>query len=323
MRRGVVMAHLVHVARSVELRLFLFICSLAAGGCLVQSVCYDDADCPVRQHCAIARGERSGSCLPRCEADVDCARGSYCDVASGRCESGDCLRDADCVAGFSCEVWRCTSTTPLRCPPEMVAVENRFCIDAFEAARPDADSEQPGSDESHATSRAGVLPWQVESNAAAHTACVAVGKKLCSEGQWLTACRGSRLTTYAYGDGYDPVICNGIDKYCACGAGTSCADRTPCPFAHCYQDCGAPFALDPTGSNPGCENGWAVFDLNGNLWEHVLDGDDTRVRGGAFNCLDSQQLHRCDYIPTSWTPSARGFRCCSPGLPQVQGGSAP
>jgi hypothetical protein len=51
--------------------------------------------------------------------------------------------------------------------------------------------------------------------------------------------------------------------------------------------------------------------MNGNVWEvvHSTDGQD-HFRGGAYNCLDSEALHRCDYDAT-WGPSARGFRCCA------------
>ena len=100
--------------------------------------------------------------------------------------------------------------------------------------------------------------------------------------------------------------------------GSLCAGHSPCPFPHCYTQCGgehryAPFRLEPTGYNPGCTNGYGVFDMNGNLWEHVFGGDERSIRGGAYNCSDSVTLHRCDYIPGDWEPSARGFRCCAAG----------
>ena len=169
-----------------------------------------------------------------------------------------------------------------------------------------------------AVSQKGVIPWRVVDNATAQQACEAAGKTLCTSRQWETACRGPTGKVYGYGDDYDPVICNGIDKYCQCPEGSPCEGHDPCPFPHCYTQCGAdyfytPFRLDPTGANPGCTNGYGVFDMNGNLWEHVFQGDERSIRGGAYNCADSVRLHRCDYIPGDWTPSDRGFRCCSAG----------
>lgn len=74
---------------------------------------------------------------------------------------------------------------------------------------------------------------------------------------------------------------------------------------------GGEFKLAPTGAFPDCVNEYGVYDLSGNLWEHTAHGDDTTVRGGAYNCVDSERLHRCDYIPGNWQPTALGFRCCA------------
>lgn len=133
----------------------------------------------------------------------------------------------------------------------------------------------------------GVIPWQVDSNATARAACAAAGKRLCKPEEWRLACKGPDGHVYAYGDTYEAKTCNGIDAF--------------------GRDA---FHLAATGSFPRCTNAWAIFDLNGNLWEHVAGGSDTTVRGGAYNCSDSAALHQCDYVPGSWIPSARGFRCC-------------
>jgi len=255
--------------------------------------------------------------LPGCQLDSvcysreDCPDGQFCDTDSGQCVAGECLVDADCGPLFVCDDGHCvpSGTGPSDCPEGMVSVADAYCIDIYEASRPDATEVSHGSDGSYATSRPGVVPWQVGSNREAQQACEAAGKDLCAEAEWTSACRGPDLLVYAYGDAYNPTTCNGIDKYCHCDQG-SCRGISPCPFPRCYDLCGADFHLNPTGVLPECTNTYAVFDMNGNLWEHVKGGDETRVRGGAFNCADSRNLHRCDYIPTTWAPSARGFRCC-------------
>jgi formylglycine-generating enzyme required for sulfatase activity len=168
-----------------------------------------------------------------------------------------------------------------------MAAVGDFCVDIYEASRGDATANSAGSDGSQAHSVAGVLPWQVGSNAEAALACKAAGKRLCSPAEWQTACEGLEKTVYAYGSSYSPTTCNGIDAFG-----------------------GYTFHVAPTGSFPGCTNAWGVFDMNGNVWEHVAGGTDTTIRGGAYNCSDSVTYHRCDYIPTIWTPSAKGFRCC-------------
>jgi formylglycine-generating enzyme required for sulfatase activity len=180
----------------------------------------------------------------------------------------------------------------------MVAIAGAFCLDRFEASRDDATAQDDGRDESVARSVAGVLPWQVQDNATAAAACAAAGKRLCADDEWRLACRGVDDTDYPYGDSYQPTTCNGIDAFGR-----------------------ASFHLAATGSFERCGNGWGAYDLSGNLWEHVAGGDDMHVRGGAYNCSDSAALHRCDYVPGSWTPSARGFRCCADGVAAADAGS--
>ncbi len=243
----------------------------------------------------------TGCVRSRCYDDQDCVAPRVCS-ATGRCVL-QCSQDEECGAGFECANHRCRphSVGPLSCPADMVSVAGTFCADRFEASRVDATDSSAGTDSSRALSVAGVLPWQVTDNATAARACAGSGKRLCSAQEWRVACRGPEDTAYSYGDDYDPLACNGIDAF-----GRSA------------------FHLAPTGSFPRCTNEWGLFDINGNLWEHVAAGSDETVRGGAYNCGDSAALHRCDYVPGSWAPSARGFRCClSPeSVPATDAGSA-
>lgn len=236
---------------------------LLHGGCLVTEYCYSSADCVSPQICL-----QNGSC------------------------GFECSRDTDCGEGMGCEDHRCRpkSAQPIECPADMVNIAEAFCIDRFEASRPDATSTSEGTQEDRAVSRSGVLPWQLfapDNNATARAACLAAGKDLCTSQQWRSACEGRAGTVYGYGNTYEPETCNGIDTFGLSG-----------------------FHLLPTGSQPRCRSDWGVYDINGNLWEHTLHGDNRTIRGGAYNCKDSQTLHRCDYIPGDWEPTARGFRCC-------------
>ncbi len=229
-----------------------------------------------------------GCVRERCYQDEDCPGDQVCG-ADGRCRY-PCVQDEDCGPGFECLDHRCRPKpppVPVTCPDDMVVVADSFCVDRYEASRPDADADHRGTGEDRATSRPGVLPWLVPDNATAEAACEAAGKRLCTAAEWETACRGPDGTVYAYGDTYDPEICNGIETF---GPGK--------------------FHLTPTGAFPDCTNEWGLYDINGNVWEHVLGGDARSVRGGAFNCSDSRTFHRCDYVPRTWTPAALGFRCC-------------
>ncbi len=191
-----------------------------------------------------------------------------------------------------------------QCPAGMVPVENQFCIDAYEASRVDATSSSSGSDESMAQSVSGVMPWKVSSLAEAEAACGAAGKRLCEPGEWYQACTGPDGTEYPYGDTYEAETCNGIDTHCDCEDGSH--------YDGCYYECGGSYYLLATGSLGSCTNEYGVFDISGNLWEYVAGAADDQVRGGAYNCGDSASTHKCDFDLT-WTPSARGFRCCHDG----------
>jgi len=162
-----------------------------------------------------------------------------------------------------------------------------YCIDIYEASRPDATALSAGNDNSAATSREGVLPWRVTDNEAADTACRAAGKWLCTPEEWEYACRGPADTVYTYGDTYGAQMCNGLDTY---GEGNH--------------------HMTPTGTFDNCTNGFGVFDMSGNVWEHTDNGDGTTVRGGAYNCYYPATRLRCDYVPGDWVPTALGFRCC-------------
>ena len=245
------------------------------------------------------------SCSPeqRCYRDEDCDGIKICN-AVGECQY-KCLKKEDCGTGFLCEKHECvldpnydpggggggTVVKRFVCPDGMVSIEDTYCIDPYEASKPDATATSEGKDESHAVSKAGVRPWRIgDNNAGAQAACEAAGKRLCTATEWEFSCHGVNNTVYGYGDTYDPAICNGIDTFGNPG-----------------------FKIMPTGSFPDCTNGWGVYDMSGNLWEHTAGGNAKTVRGGAYNCVDSRGNHRCSYVPMTWTPLALGFRCCADG----------
>ncbi len=261
---------------SMSLCGFVILFALWTHGCLVEEKCFQNADCDSPKIC-----DADGECVYECDNSGDCSEGFTCE-------------NHECVPGASSE-------EPLDCPEGMASIADAYCMDVYEASRPDATANNPGEDGSSANSMEGVLPWRVTDNDEGRAACEAAGKSLCTSDQWRFACRGSNDLNYAYGNSYDPDICNGLDTF---GLGSQ--------------------HLLPTGSFSECVNAWGVYDLNGNLWEHTKGGDDTKVRGGAYNCSDSRTFHRCDYIPQTWTPSALGFRCCLiPDASTEETGDAP
>jgi len=230
---------------------------------------------------------------PECEVAADCGE------VGVACVEGACVAD-------------CAPQGTVTCAADQVEVCGAWCMDAWEASRPDATAENGGTDSSLATSRAGVIPWYSSDAVAgmnpaiATAACEAAGRRLCRAAEWKIACAGTDGLAYAYGDEYDPVVCNGIDTYCTCDGED--------PYPHCYDDCDSDAHVMPTGAFPECVSPWGAWDASGNVWEVVASGDGhDHYRGGAYNCIDSEQNHRCGYDAT-WNPSAKGFRCCSDGV---------
>ena len=85
-----------------------------------------------------------------CFSDNDCTGGATCS-AEGRCEA-PARRDLMVTPD---------SNTPLHCPlPGMVLVGGHYCVDTYEASRPDATPEEEGFSSAYAVNKAGVIPWQ-------------------------------------------------------------------------------------------------------------------------------------------------------------------
>lgn len=271
----------------------LLVClSIVVSSCLVDQVCYDGSDC---------------------------GDGEICDTHNGACTSPriECRTRDDCEPGEICDVGQCVpdTTGPLDCPDGMVGVEDAYCIDRYEASRPDAGGDTMGADTTRALSRAGVIPWYVNPLSLAAVerfaaACRRSGKHLCTRGEWYAACAGTAETVYAFGDVFDRETCNSVDTFCD----DYCADHG-IPDCLLSADCGyryGCFRVMPTGSFPACVGEYGALDLNGNVWEVVVSDRDYRgfeIRGGAFNCAGASERLRCTFN-AQWLQLYAGFRCC-------------
>ncbi len=210
-------------------------------------------------------------------------------------------------------------------PPE-TAPDNPlpdYCVDRYEASLVEvtADGTHPLSGYEtvagrhvKAVSRAGVVPQGYISMVEAQGACKAAGKRLCTEPEWTTACRGKRPTQFPYGDDRKAGYCN---------------DSGVSPLATFYPALGpeahGPVAMnDPrlnalpgtvslTGRHSHCKSSWGTYDMVGNVHEWIDDPGgtflggyylDTHINGDG--CAYKTVAHDATYHDYS-----TGFRCCA------------
>lgn len=208
------------------------------------------------------------------------------------------------------------------CLPGMIAVSD-FCVDRYEASlvRVNGGSAfspyfNPGIEDVRAVSILGAVPQGYIDQIQASSACLASGKRLCFDDEWLRACQGSKDNTYPYGDVLEPGVCN--DARAVHPAVEYYGTTDPSIYSHLDNAClnQLPDSLDPTGSRFGCETDEGAFDMMGNLHEWT-ENPAGSFRGGYY--VDTvKNGHGCLYVTTAhdvtyWDYST-GFRCCADPL---------
>jgi len=215
--------------------------------------------------------------------------------------------------------------TPTACPADMQIVEGKFCIDPFEASTVEVLAD--GSTTAHspflpvtglrvrAVSKKDVYPQAYINRNEADAACKESGKRLCTNREWVTACKGPTATTYPYGNERKAGYC--VDT------------KRVAPLARLFEGLGGarfqfepmndprlnqiPGTVAPTGSFGRCTNSFHVYDMVGNVHEWTSDPAGT-FRGGYY--LDTRiNGEGCNYRtvahPATYHDYSTGFRCCA------------
>jgi len=164
-----------------------------------------------------------------------------------------------------------------------------------------------------AVSRPGEVPHGYLSGKVARTVCENAGKRLCSQDEWVHACRGASNQPFPYGEKYQQGSCN-IFRFTH-PAGALHDDVTTGhldPRLNQVKDKQGPL-LRTTGDTKTCASRWgndAVYDMVGNLDEWV-DDEKGMFLGGFFSrskkdgCASIVKNHPVNY----WDYSL-GVRCC-------------
>lgn len=212
------------------------------------------------------------------------------------------------------------------CPQGMISIRGRYCIDQYEAGTVELLGK--GKTRVHspflpvdgikvkAVSKKGVMPQGHISRDEADEACRNAGKRLCTDEEWVVACKGKRATRYPYGDVHKDGYCNdsGVSSFnLYYGAGSE-----PPKEVYTWTNMNDPRlnqrkgGLSRTGAFKKCRNGFDVYDMVGNLheWTAAKAGI---FRGGYY--LDTRiNGEGCDYRTAAHAPKyhdySTGFRCC-------------
>ena len=216
-----------------------------------------------------------------------------------------------------------------RCPPDMQLIANSFCIDSFEAST--AELTKDGKATAHspflpvtglrvkALSQRDVVPQAYISRNQAQAACVESEKRLCTEGEWVTACKGPEKTKYPYGNAHRSGYCVDTNRVDPLKKLFEALGVARYQFAT-MNDPGlnqVPGTVAPTGSFSRCTNGYGAYDMVGNLHEWTSDPQGT-FRGGFY--LDTKLNGTgCEYRtvmhPATYHDYSTGFRCCRDARP--------
>lgn len=156
------------------------------------------------------------------------------------------------------------------CPPGMAAVtlsgQRAFCIDKYEW--PNVSGKKPVVN----------VSWVV-----AKMDCIEAGKRLCTNDEWTAACKGSKKTSFPYGNAYEKQ---------------RCADKSD--------------GVVKSGSFSNCVSEAGAFDMTGNVWEWVngKNGDYPILRGGSYRFGDEADCDLASQGSVGTRSGEAGFRCC-------------
>lgn len=191
---------------------------------------------------------------------------------------------------------------------------------AREVALPPVPSIQRGDFQPRAVSRSGVLPQGYLTYHTARQACSRAGKRLCTELEWVAACRSERGTKHPYGDTFEPGRCNVFRAMHPAYElhGNSSVGHLD-PRLHLVLEEGRTPMLLETGSLKGCVSAHGadgVYDMVGNLDEWIENPEGTFVGGFYARATREGCEAKIDSHAAIYTDYSLGARCCSDRRPE-------
>ncbi len=165
-----------------------------------------------------------------------------------------------------------------------------------------------------AVSRPGKVPQAYLSYYSAKRLCERAGKRLCTDVEWETACKGEQQTRFPYGNEFRKAPCNvGRTFHPAAILHGMASSGHLDPRLNLLMIDGEVPVVREGGASQGCASKWgddAIYDMVGNLDEWVDDEQGT-FRGGFYarrvtvGCESRISSHSATYFDYSI-----GGRCC-------------
>jgi formylglycine-generating enzyme len=175
--------------------------------------------------------------------------------------------------------------------------------------------QRSGHFEPKAVSRPGVVPQGYLTYFLARQACDAAGKRLCTEAEWVTACKGARQTQFPYGANYEAGKCNVHRELHPAFVlhGDSSFGHTDPRLNLVFENDVDPL-LRLTGATPACASRWGdavVYDMVGNLDEWIEDPGGVFV-GGFYSRMSTKGCEsRISTHAATYYDYSLGTRCCA------------
>ncbi len=281
-----------------------------------------DADEPVTGPPCTANGHE-GMCIH--VADCDGGRVTSPGFCAGPTQIRCCYEaPASCEVGAHPQPNRGLSEAAgdAGCPDGMLRIDT-LCVDRFEAAlievygdgtsAPWSPFHSPGTRQVRAVSIEGAVPQGYISGQQAAGACAFAGKRLCTDVEWLRACRGPSSLTYPYGNVRQDGLCNDeraqhpVVQYFGTSEGWIWSELGNACIGQQAD------TVATSGAHAACESADGAFDMMGNLHEWTAAAAGT-FRGGFYvdtsingeGCLYATTAHDVSH----WDYST-GFRCCA------------
>ncbi len=165
-----------------------------------------------------------------------------------------------------------------------------------------------------AVSAPGQTPQGYLSSIDAAVACESAGKRLCSEAEWVLACRGEEQRDFPYGARYEQGACNvNRESHPSFLLHGNAARYHDDPRNSLVAFEGKPL-LRATGATPRCVSKWGddeIHDMVGNLDEWVASPRGVFVGGFYSRGTKSGCRSRVSAHPNGYSDYSTGSRCCA------------